>query len=222
LENLQQKESEFAKKQIQMQQEIEALKEALNSCCETNLINDFNNIEQNQSINNSEKIILYQNAPNPFHETTTIQCYLPQSIQKAELCVYNMQGVQVKCVTVSERGNVNIQIQAGQLTASVYTYLLIGDKKTSDNMNNQDSMLIARKPVEWKQDSFDKTNYICEPADLEKMATGLISIKSQDWYKKYKIKQYLKMQFCYPITYIKLRINERLAKVKNRNFENIS
>jgi hypothetical protein len=43
-----------------------------------------------------------------------------------------MQGVQVKCITVSERGKVIVQIQAGQLAAGVYTYLLIGDKKTSD------------------------------------------------------------------------------------------
>jgi hypothetical protein len=43
-----------------------------------------------------------------------------------------MQGTEVKCVTVSERGNVNVQLQAGQLTAGVYTYLLIGDKRTSE------------------------------------------------------------------------------------------
>jgi hypothetical protein len=43
-----------------------------------------------------------------------------------------MQGTQVKCITVSERGNVNVQLQAGELTAGVYTYLIIGDKRTSD------------------------------------------------------------------------------------------
>jgi hypothetical protein len=43
-----------------------------------------------------------------------------------------MQGAQIKCLTVLERGNVDIQIQAGQLSAGVYTYLLIGDGKTSE------------------------------------------------------------------------------------------
>jgi hypothetical protein len=52
--------------------------------------------------------------------------------KKAELCVYNMQGIQVKCLLVSERGDVNVQIQTGQLAIGVYTYFLIGDGKTSD------------------------------------------------------------------------------------------
>ena len=136
IENLQQKESEFTKEQIEMQQKIEALQEALNTCCKINqdeyMKNETNAIEQNSNINNSEKIMLYQNAPNPFNEHTIIQCYIPQTIQKAELCVYNVQGTQVKCITVSERGNVNVKLQAGQLTAGVYTYLLIGDKRTSE------------------------------------------------------------------------------------------
>jgi len=80
---------------------------------------------------------------------------------------------------------------------------------------NQDSMLIAKKPLGWKQNSFDKENYICEPADLEKMATGLVSIKNQDWYYRYKIKQWFKMQFCYPFTYIKLRLKVLLGKGKS-------
>jgi len=135
IENLQQKEVEFVKEQRRMQQEIEAFKEVLNTCCKITqseyILNESIAFEKNGSIN-SEKIILYQNAPNPFHETTTIQCYIPQAVQKAELCIYNMQGTQVKCVSVSERGNVNIQILAGQLTSGIYTYLLIGDKQTSD------------------------------------------------------------------------------------------
>jgi hypothetical protein len=53
-------------------------------------------------------------------------------MRKVELCVYNMQGTQVKCLLISERGTINVQIQAGQLSAGVYTYLLIGDGKTSD------------------------------------------------------------------------------------------
>jgi SAM-dependent methyltransferase len=88
-------------------------------------------------------------------------------------------------------------------------------------MMNQDSMLVAKKPLEWKPNSFNKENYICEPADLEKMATGLISIKKQDWYMKYKIKHYLYMQFCFPFVYLKLRLKERFIKGKKGNIESI-
>ena len=40
----------------------------------------------------------------------------------------------------------------------------------------QDSMLVARKPFDWRPDRFDKLNYVCEPADLETLATGLVPI----------------------------------------------
>jgi DNA modification methylase len=58
-------------------------------------------------------------------------------------------------------------------------------------MGTQDTMLIAQKPYTWKPDGFDKTNYICQPADLENMATGLIPITKQKWYIKYRIKRYI-------------------------------
>ena len=124
-----------------LQQEVESQRDILNSCCgtipqksmkdeENNTIQQFNLTDLIDA--NAEEMKVYQNAPNPFNVHTTIQCYVPQNIKKAELCVYNMQGAQVKCITVSERGMFTVQIQAGQLTAGVYTYLLIGDGKTSD------------------------------------------------------------------------------------------
>jgi len=120
----------------ELQQKVEYLEEALMKHCsknsididESNTVQQFNLTEPTKA----EEMRVYQNAPNPFNEHTTIQCYIPQTIKKAELCVYNMQGAQIKCLTVSERGSVTVQIQAGQLSAGVYTYLLIGNGKTSD------------------------------------------------------------------------------------------
>jgi hypothetical protein len=78
---------------------------------------------------------LYQNAPNPFNEVTTIQCYIPQTMQNVQLCVYNMTGTLLKCVVISARGATEVQIQAGQLAAGIYTYLLIADGKASEAKN---------------------------------------------------------------------------------------
>jgi hypothetical protein len=125
----------------ELQREIESLKNVLNKCCKTNQTKSMQTDENGNTqefnltdpvIPNTDEMRLYQNIPNPFNTTTTIQCYIPQTMQKAELCVYNTQGAQVKCLTVLERGNVNVQIQAGQLSAGVYTYLLIGDGKASE------------------------------------------------------------------------------------------
>ena len=81
---------------------------------------------------NSETMKLYQNAPNPFNQRTTITCYVPQNIQKVQLCVYNMQGIQVQCLSVTERGNVELHIEAGALSSGVYSYVLIGDGAASE------------------------------------------------------------------------------------------
>ena len=80
----------------------------------------------------SETLKLYQNAPNPFNERTVIQCFVPQNIQKAQLCVYNMKGIRVQCLSITERGNVEISIEAGALSSGVYSYVLIGDGTASD------------------------------------------------------------------------------------------
>ena len=124
-----------------LQQKVESLEKALNACCKPNQpksmptgengnIQEFNFTDSANP--NTDEMKIYQNAPNPFNTTTTIECYIPQTIQKVELCVYNMHGVQIKCLPVSERGTVHVQIQAGQLSAGVYAYFLTGDDKMSD------------------------------------------------------------------------------------------
>ena len=62
-------------------------------------------------------------------------CIIPKTISKVQLCVYNMQGVQIKCLNIDERGEVEVMIEAGALTSGIYTYLLIGDWKTSEAKN---------------------------------------------------------------------------------------
>ncbi|MDR2085509.1 MAG: tail fiber domain-containing protein [Bacteroidales bacterium] len=121
--------------------EINILKETLNLLYETGKANFIDDIDSKsaQSLNlatqentHNEEMKVYQNAPNPFNMSTTITCYIPQKIKKVQLCVYNMQGTQIKCFTVSERGTVNVIIESGQLSSGTYTYLLIGDGKASE------------------------------------------------------------------------------------------
>jgi hypothetical protein len=75
---------------------------------------------------------LHQHVPNPFSSATTIQGYIPQEVGKVQLCIYNMQGTQVKCIPVTDRGDISVTVAAGQLSAGIYTYILIGDSQTSD------------------------------------------------------------------------------------------
>lgn len=114
------------------QQRIETLEKG--SWSNNTLKSNETSVQQFELSDNaiSESMKLYQNAPNPFNERTTVKCYVPQNIQKVQLCIYNMQGVQVQCITITERGNVSIEIEAGKLSAGVYSYVLIGDGAASE------------------------------------------------------------------------------------------
>lgn len=71
------------------------------------------------------------------------------------------------------------------------------------DMGIQDSMLVARKPLEWRSDSFDKENYVFEVADLDKISTELIPLEQQDWYPSWR-KKYIRngrIKKLFPVTY---------------------
>lgn len=75
---------------------------------------------------------LYQNAPNPFSEGTEIKYYLPADIVSASLCVYDMQGKQLKRINITQRGNGSVYIYASEFSAGIYLYGLIADGQEID------------------------------------------------------------------------------------------
>lgn len=88
---------------------------------------------QSVILNNQDgQLELFQNAPNPFNTSTTIQCFVPESVQNAQICIYNMNGIRVQCFNITDRGSVSIQVQAGSLAAGIYAYVLIGDGIATD------------------------------------------------------------------------------------------
>ena len=86
----------------------------------------------NPNNTSSETPVLYQNAPNPFSESTTINCYIPQNCSNVQLCIYNLQGLQLKCFELSNKGNVSTVIQGNDLPAGVYVYVLMYNGKASE------------------------------------------------------------------------------------------
>jgi len=81
----------------------------------------------------SGEITIEQNYPNPFNDFTTIECYIPQTVQNAQLQVYDKCGMLVKTVVVSKRCATEIQIHASELPAKgIYTYVLTCDGQPSE------------------------------------------------------------------------------------------
>jgi hypothetical protein len=75
--------------------------------------------------------VLYQNAPNPFQVNTEIRYFLPQTVQQAYICIFDMQGKMLKKLNVSAGDN-TLTIQGSELQAGMYLYSLIADGKEVD------------------------------------------------------------------------------------------
>lgn len=82
---------------------------------------------------NDDKLILKQNRPNPFNSTTMIECEVPENIGTAFICIYNLQGNQVKHIDLQERGSISVKIEASSLTPGMYIYSLIADGNEVDS-----------------------------------------------------------------------------------------
>jgi len=75
---------------------------------------------------------LYQNAPNPFNQSTQIKYYLPQDVKTAYLYIYNLQGAQIEQFRITQRGEGVQLISASELAAGMYLYSLIADGQEVD------------------------------------------------------------------------------------------
>jgi DNA-binding transcriptional MerR regulator len=76
--------------------------------------------------------LLEQNIPNPFNQNTVIKYYLPQSVTAAQLCIYDLNGKQLKQIRLTERGSGSQTISASEFQAGIYLYALIADGQEVD------------------------------------------------------------------------------------------
>lgn len=70
---------------------------------------------------------LKQNRPNPFNTSTVIECTLADDVEDAFICIYDLQGKQMKRIGLSERGSVSCILDASTLQPGMYIYALIAD-----------------------------------------------------------------------------------------------
>ena len=83
---------------------------------------------------------LYQNTPNPWSSETVIRYSLPQSVAKAEVYIYDLQGKQLKCIPAQGRGESQVTITARDLDAGMYVYALVAD----GTLVNSKKMILTR------------------------------------------------------------------------------
>lgn len=78
-------------------------------------------------INDGNRTSLQQNQPNPFNTSTEIECTLADDVKSAFVCIYDMQGKQIKRIDLADRGKVSCIINASELQSGMYIYALITD-----------------------------------------------------------------------------------------------
>jgi hypothetical protein len=93
------------------------------------LINDSGSsqLKSSSTTGTSTTNALYQNAPNPFTQTTTIRYSLNEQVQKASINIYDMNGAQIKSIPLNLSVSGDITINGSELKAGIYIYTLITD-----------------------------------------------------------------------------------------------
>ncbi len=104
----------------------------------------------NQSFNNDTIITnhifplhslrVYQNHPNPFLQTTIIDCIIPNRYKNTYLCIFDRSGILQEQIQIAERGSVSIELQTNKLQPGIYLYLLYADGECS----NTEKMIITK------------------------------------------------------------------------------
>ncbi|MFO7655649.1 MAG: hypothetical protein R6W78_01135 [Bacteroidales bacterium] len=92
-----------------MQNEIEMLKGQIKNIDNSKLKSTSYSLNKEEDVE-LNKNLLYQNSPNPFSQVTSIEYSLAEGVQKAMICIYDMNGTQLKCIPLNLNGYGNIII----------------------------------------------------------------------------------------------------------------
>ena len=83
----------------------------------------------NVELSDKNNIVLNQNVPNPFAESTVITYSIPETVAKAQIHFYDGLGKLINTVDITERGAGSLNVYANDLSSGVYTYSLVADGK---------------------------------------------------------------------------------------------
>lgn len=77
-------------------------------------------------VSQDEAIVLNQNAPNPFAESTRIAYSLPEGVSNASMIVYGLNGQTVASFDL-DQSNGEVTVYGNDLQSGIYSYSLIAD-----------------------------------------------------------------------------------------------
>ncbi len=108
----------------ELKSEIANLKKGESAASKAKSTTAITNVEEE-----TEMLSVSQNRPNPFTDKTTIELSIPESVSKASLFIYDMNGKQIDRIDIADRGTTNVSITSTGLTEGMYLYSFVADGK---------------------------------------------------------------------------------------------
>lgn len=123
-----------------LSQQLEDMKSHINQYFPTNPVENStgsintNNQKEIQKVilESANAIILYQNEPNPFGNSTIIRYYVSERTKEAILVFYDEFGREISRESLQQKGYSKVDINSEKLASGIYTYSIIADGKTAD------------------------------------------------------------------------------------------
>ncbi|MBK7683197.1 MAG: tail fiber domain-containing protein [Bacteroidetes bacterium] len=106
---------------------IDSLIDALQNPTPLPVINPQNS--QKISLSNVSSIILNQNDPNPFTESTRITFQIPDEVRDAKIIFTSLTGSIINTAIINERGAGELEVYSSELSKGLYNYTLVCDGK---------------------------------------------------------------------------------------------
>lgn len=119
-----QKQSETIQNQ---QKQIDELKAMVQSMANGRAVNG-----QTVELSTRNVVVLDQNVPNPFAESTVISYNISTDFVKAQIIFSSSEGRVIKAIDITGKGAGTLNVFANDLTSGVYTYSLVVDGKVID------------------------------------------------------------------------------------------
>ena len=116
-----------------LNERLTQLEAIVNQCCNKNQNQEKKLSMQEVELSNGDAIVLDQNVPNPFAESTTISYYIPENIASAQIIFIDNSGRIMKTVNIKEKGKGMLKVYAQDLSSGIYSYTLVADGKTIDS-----------------------------------------------------------------------------------------
>lgn len=87
---------------------------------------------EKQAAGKPDAASLEQNNPNPFSEQSVIKYYIPAAFRTAQLVITDMNGEQLKSITINNSGFGQVTINKNELQVGSYLYSLVVDGAKAD------------------------------------------------------------------------------------------